>query len=260
MAGPQNQAPRTHLLISTQAGPRERRTVGVEPPPILPTGSPGRERRPSAMLRPVRGLVACPFCRELYPVGEHKRCPHCEVDLVRSSRLPPADPALLGDASAPPPPAPEERLLPWWSPALGRGPLALLAIAGLVSFGLPWVWLNAPDRVVFTGVEVAQRTGLSWAAAAAWFTLLPLVLSRRTARAMRGVRLIAALLAAVPTIIAGSLLLNPPSAAQVRGVVVPLRFEWGVGLVATLVLGLLASALAVFAFGRLPQANTGVTR
>ncbi|HEU4409200.1 MAG TPA: hypothetical protein VFS43_28335 [Polyangiaceae bacterium] len=200
----------------------------------------------------MRGLVACPFCRELFPVGERKHCPFCEVDLVRSSRLPPADPALSDDESAPPPPGPDERRLPWWSPAHGRGPLALVALAGLVAFGLPWVRLDAPERAVFTGVEVAQRTGLAWAAAVAWFTLLPLVLSRRSARAMRGVRLIAAVLAAIPALIAGSLLLNPPAAAQVRGVVVPLRFTWGVGLDATLALGLIAAALAALAFGRVP--------
>ncbi len=117
---------------------------------------------------------------------------------------------------------------------------------------MPWVRLEAPERVIFTGVDVARRTGLSWAAAVAWFTLLPLVLSRRSARAMRGVRLITAMLAAVPALIAATLLINPPAAAQVRGVVVPLRFEWGHGLVATLALGLVASALGAFAFGRLP--------
>ncbi|HEU4534910.1 MAG TPA: hypothetical protein VFS00_12360, partial [Polyangiaceae bacterium] len=119
----------------------------------------------------MRGLVACPFCRELFPAGERRRCPVCEVDLVRSSRLPPADPALDGDASGPPPPGPDDRRLPWWSPAFGRGPLALLALAGLVAFALPWVRLDAPERVVFTGADVARRTGLAWAAAGAWFTL-----------------------------------------------------------------------------------------
>jgi hypothetical protein len=199
----------------------------------------------------VRGLVACPFCRELYPAEERERCPQCEVDLVQFSRLPPADPGL--DESAPPPPDPDERRLPWWSPALGRGPLALLALAGLVAFAMPWVHLSAPERIVFTGADVARRTGLAWAAAAAWFTLLALVLSRRSARTMRGVRVIATVLAAVPAVVAGSLLANPPAAAQARGVIVPFRFEWGWGLVATLALGLAAAALGAFTFGRLPE-------
>lgn len=200
----------------------------------------------------MRGLVACPFCRELYPVGERQRCPFCDVELIRSSRLPPADPALEGGESAPPP-SPDERRLPWWSPAYGRGPLALLALAGLAAFALPWVRLETPDRVVFSGADVARRTGLGWAAAVAWFTLLPLVLSRRSARAMRGVRPITVVLAAIPAIVAGSLLANPPTSAQARGVIVQLRFEWGAGLVATFALGLVAAALGAFVFGRLPH-------
>jgi hypothetical protein len=202
----------------------------------------------------VRGLVACPFCRELYPVGERTCCPLCEVDLVRSSRLPPSTAAEGGDGS--PPTAPDDRLLSWWSPAYGRGPLALLAVAGLVAFASPWVQLDAPDHITFTGVDVARRTGLAWAAAAAWFTLLPLVLSRRSARAMRGVRPITAVLAAIPALIAGSLLANPPRAAQARGVVVPLRFDWAPGLFATLALGLAAALIAALLFGRLPAASS----
>ncbi|MCU0686389.1 MAG: hypothetical protein MUF34_29780, partial [Polyangiaceae bacterium] len=115
------------------------------------------------------------------------------------------------------------------------------------------VRLETPDRVVFSGADVARRTGLGWAAAVAWFTLLPLVLSRRSARAMRGVRPITVVLAAIPAIVAGSLLANPPTSAQARGVIVQLRFEWGAGLVATFALGLVAAALGAFVFGRLPH-------
>src|SRR4051812_39510676 len=54
-----------------------------------------------ALAVPVQGLVACPFCRELFPVGEAGSCPECGLDLTALSNLPPSHDA---EALEPTPP------------------------------------------------------------------------------------------------------------------------------------------------------------
>ncbi|MCC6646730.1 MAG: hypothetical protein IT374_14295 [Polyangiaceae bacterium] len=204
----------------------------------------------------VRGLVACPFCREIFPEREQRACPLCSVALVPLSSLPPRDDHELdaeaeaeGVAHDRPRPAPEEQRLPWTYLGLARGPLLALSALGLLAFFLPWVHTFTPDKRVFTGADIAQRTGVAWGAFAAWFTMLPLVLSRRTARAMQGARLIVAVLGAVPVTVALTLLLNPPRSAEARGVVIALRFEWEPAIYATVALGVVAAALGALRFG-----------
>lgn len=209
----------------------------------------------SYLVPTVRGLVACPFCREIFPEREEKTCPLCSVALVPLSSLPARDDhddddeSDGGVAHDRPRAAPEDAPLPWTYLGLARGPLLLLAALGLVAFFLPWVHTITPDRRVFSGADIAQRTGLAWGAFAAWFTMVPLVLSRRTARAMQGARLIVAVLGAVPATVAATLLLNPPKSAEVRGLTIALRFEWDGAIYATVALGVLAAALGALRFG-----------
>jgi hypothetical protein len=196
-----------------------------------------------------RGLDACPFCREHFPRGERARCPTCGVALVRAEKLPPS--SLHDDedeASALVSPLDER--LPFAFAARNRGALALVALCGLVAFFLPWIHAYTPERLVFTGADVARRTGFSWAALVAWFTLLPLVLSRRTIRQMRGARLAVSMLGFAAAIAAGTLLANPPHSAEARGILVRLRFDWGYGLFVTLGLGLVAGLLGLRFGGR----------
>ncbi len=209
----------------------------------------------SYLVPTVRGLAACPFCREIFPEREETACPLCSVALVPLSSLPPreedehddeADGGVAHDKARL---APEEKPLPWTYLGLARGPLLALAALGLISFFLPWVHTFTPDRRVFTGADIAQRTGIAWGAFAAWFTMVPLVLSRRTPRAMQGARLIVALLGAVPATVAATLLLNPPTSAQARGLTIALRFEWDGAIYATVALGVLAAALGALRFG-----------
>lgn len=195
----------------------------------------------------VRGLEACPFCKEMFPAGEQTDCPLCGVKLIAASKLPDAgdEPDDEGEARG----ALVEKPLPWTYWGKARGPLALLSVLGLVAFCAPWVNSYAPELTVFTGIDIARRTGVAWSAGVAWFTLLPLVLSRRTVRQMRGARLAIAVLAAIPAIVALTMLLNPPQAAEARGVLVRLRYAWAPGIYATLGLGLVTAAVAALRFG-----------
>lgn len=201
----------------------------------------------------VRGLVACPFCRELFAEKEAKECPLCSVALVPMSALPAAEEAddadeqgVVRDGEKA---AADEKRLPFTFLGLGRGPLIVISLLGLVAFFLPWVHTFTPDKRVFTGADIAQRTGLTWAAFAAWFTMVPLVLSRRTVRSMQGARLIVAMLGAIPALVASVLLFNPPKSAEARGLTIALRFEWDGAIYATVALGVLAAALGVLKFG-----------
>ena len=210
------------------------------------------------MLRAVaRGLEACPFCHELFTPGEHDRCPTCAVALVSAQKLP-----ASSDLDEPDPAravlSPLDERLPFAFFGRGRGPLVVLAVAGLAAFFLPWIHAYTPERLVFTGADVARRTGVTWSSLVAWFTLLPLVLSRRTIRQMRGARLAAAMLGVIPAIAAGVLVAFPPTSAEARGIVVHLRYDWGAGLFATVVLGLIAGVVGL-RFGGRPDVIT-VTR
>jgi hypothetical protein len=188
-------------------------------------------------------LVACPFCREMFDQGERGTCPVCGVSLVPFEKLPPSDEALdEGDV----PLRPESEPLPATFLGRGRGLLAALALAGLVAFFLPWVAVTMPDVVTLSGFAIARRLGWSWGAGVAWFILLPTVLSRRSVLEMRGARVAAVFLAAVPGATVAVLLARPPHG----GHGVPLRFTFAAGLYATLALSVVASVVAVFLGGR----------
>jgi len=188
-------------------------------------------------------LLACPFCREMFPVRERQACPVCGVGLVPFDKLPLSDDALSEDGVSR---QPEWELLPATYAGRGRGLLAVLSVAGLAAFFLPWVHLTMPDIVSFSGFALARRLGWAWGAGVAWFVLLPTVLSRRTIMHMRGARVAASFLAAVPGTTVAVLLARPPHGAH--GVPLHFTFEWGI--FATLALSLAALAAAVFFGGR----------
>jgi hypothetical protein len=80
----------------------------------------------------------------------------------------------------------------------------------------------------------------------AWFVLLPIVLSRRSIMQMRGARVAASFLAAIPGTTAILLLARPPHG----GHGVPLRFTFAWGLYATLAASVGALTAALFFGGR----------
>jgi hypothetical protein len=195
--------------------------------------------------RPV-ALLACPFCREMFELGETPACRTCGVTLVAFEKLPLSDEAASEDGVI---------RQPEWEPLAltylgrGRGALALLALGGAVVFFGPWVHLTMPDLVSYSGFDLSRRLGWAWGAAVAWFVLLPTVLSRRSVMKMRGARVAASFLSAIPGLTAGLLLARPPHGAHG----VPLHFSWAWGLFATLAFSLAAVAFSLFFGGRLDE-------
>ncbi len=168
----------------------------------------------------------------------------CGVNLVPANKLPPSDDALSEDGVTR---QPEWDLLPFTYLRRGRGPLAFLAVAGLVAFFLPWIKETMPDIVSYSGFALARRLGWAWGAGVGWFVLLPVVLTRRTIMHMRGARVAVAFLSAVPGLTAALLLAHTPHHSRYG---VALRFSFDTGLFATMALSLVAVAIGLFFGGR----------
>jgi hypothetical protein len=187
-------------------------------------------------------LLACPFCRELFPPGEEKKCPACGLSLKPMHELPPSLDALEEEAARGEYVAPEDRLLPRWYMGRGKGVLLIIGILGLVAFFLPWVEMTAPELASYSAFDLARgRAGWLWGGAVGWFILLPLVWTRRTIYDMRGVRIICGVF---PAMTLGEVLMMvglPPQGNRL----VPIEFSWGWGLYASgalAVVGILAAA------------------
>ncbi len=194
-------------------------------------------------------FVACPFCRELFVRGEAQTCPACGLALKDASKLPLSHDARAevapGEDAFGLPLRPDLEPLPWSFVGRGRGALAGCAVAGICVFFGPWVHMTSPEIQVLSGGFLAQRTGWTWGAAVAWFVLLPIALSRRSIDQMRGARVAAAFLSAVPVVTTLILFVKPPHSRYV-----PIRYDWGWGIHATFVLGLLAFLIAIRFGGR----------
>jgi hypothetical protein len=191
----------------------------------------------------VSPLLACPFCREMFPPNERQTCPVCGVSLVGFDKLPlSAEAAAEGGI----PHEPEWEPLPATYLGRSRGVLALLAALGLVAFLVPWVHLTMPDIASYSGLELSRRLGWPWGAGVGWFVLLPTVITRRSIMKMRGARVAASFLSAIPGVTACLLLARPPHG----GHGVPLRFSWEWGLYTTLGLSVVALGFALFFGGR----------
>ncbi len=189
-------------------------------------------------------LVACPFCRELFADGEVARCPSCELALTDVTKLPREPDEDDDDFGIPRDPYREP--LPALFLGRSRGLLLLLCLLGLGAFFLPWVDMRAPELQVLSGADLAKRSGWIFSAAIGWFVLLPLVLSRRSIEAMRGARVAAAVLSAIPAVTAATLMLFPPQSK-----LVPLVFSWGAGIWASLFLGIAGVVVSLRFGGRL---------
>jgi hypothetical protein len=196
-------------------------------------------RDPSPM-----ALVACPFCREMFEEGEETSCPVCGVALTDFSKLPPSIEAHDEDEV---PLEPDREPLPSTYMGRGKGILALLGAVGLGLFFLPWIHMSLPYELAITGYDLARgRLGWVWASGVAWLVLMPTVLSRRSIHQMRGARLAAAFLAAIPGLTVSILAARPP-----HGGIIPLRFTYGWPFWATLLLSLAAVVVSVRLGGRI---------
>lgn len=194
---------------------------------------------------PERGmLLACPFCREMFEEGEAKACPVCGMELTKFDKLPPSLDAIHDEGGVPL--APELELLPWAYLGRGKGPLVALAAVGVVLFFLPWVQLTLPYIDAKSGFDLAhQRIGWLWASFVGWTVLIPTVLSRRTIAQLRGARVAAAFLSAIPAVAVAILLLKPP-----HGGIVPVRYSWDWPIYGMLAVALTAIVFALRLGGR----------
>jgi hypothetical protein len=178
----------------------------------------------------------------MFEEGEETHCPVCGVELTSFTKLPSS--VEVEDDGVPL--APEQEALPSTYMGRGKGVLAALGLAGIGLFFLPWIRMSLPYELAITGFDIARgRLGWVWAAGVAWLVLVPTVLSRRSIFQMRGARVAAAFLSAIPAMTVTILVARPP-----KGGVIPLRFEYGWPLWATLLVSLAAIAVAVRLGGR----------
>lgn len=191
------------------------------------------------------GLLACPFCREMFEKGEATSCPVCGMELTQFENLPPSLDALHDEGGVPT--TPEMTVLPWSYVGRGKLGLVLVGIVGLVLFFLPWVKLTMPYIDSRSGFDLAhQRIGWLWAAFVAWVVLLPTVISRRTILQLRGARVASAFLCAIPAVAASILLLKPPKAG-----ILPVRYTWEWPIWVVVAVSLIGVALSFRLGGRL---------
>jgi hypothetical protein len=189
-------------------------------------------------------LLACPFCREMFEEGEAKACPVCGMALLQFEKLPVSVDAIHDEGGVPL--EPEHDLLPWTHLGRGKGIMMVLAIAGAVLFFLPWARLTLPYIDTKSGFELAhQRIGWLWGSFVGWTVLIPTVLSRRTIAQLRGARVAAAFLSAIPAIAVTILLTRPPHGGRV-----PVIYTWDWPIYGVLGLSLIALAVAVRLGGR----------
>lgn len=193
----------------------------------------------------VARLLACPFCRELFPEGETTNCPECSVSLESMSKLPPSLDALADEIEEGHVTPPEHRVLPWSYFGRSRGLLLALACLGLLSFFWPWVEVRAPEALSLSGFDLARgRAGWLWGGAVGWFILIPLVWTRRSIAKMRGVRVIAALFAALTLVEVVMMIALPPQSSHLR----PVEIAWSFGIYASGLISL-AGIVAAVRFG-----------
>jgi hypothetical protein len=185
-------------------------------------------------------VLACPFCREMFRSGAPRACPACGLGLVPLSELPEPSVDDPDDEVI----APEDELLPWTFTGRGRGLLVVLALLGIGAFFLPWVRETMPERQTLSGFGLARHLGWVWAPFVAWFVMLPLVLSRRTIRRMRGARVAVGFLAGMALVTVVVRVLFPPPVQRLD----PHVLEWGVGLWSTGAIAF-ASIVAALRFG-----------
>jgi len=193
----------------------------------------------------VADLIACPFCHELFAQGEAEECPACGLPLTRLDKLPMSHDAMAEDDFGIPI-QPHLEPLSWFELRRGRGLLVVLCLLGFVAFFAPWVDMSSPEIRLLSGADLAKRIGWIWGAGVAWFVLLPMAVTRRSIDQMRGARVAAAFLSAIPLITVSILWLSPPHARYV-----PIRFEWGWGIYATWMLGFIATVTSIRFGGRI---------
>jgi hypothetical protein len=190
-------------------------------------------------------LEACPFCRDLFETGEAAHCPTCGIALAPVAKLPPS-PTLRHETDEwDEDLGPEHDRLAWSYMRRGRGAAFFLSLAGVGLFLLPWIHMTLPYTAELSGWDLARRMGWSWGAFVAWVVLGPTVASRRTIAELRGARVAAVFLAAIPAVTAGILLAFPP-----HGGLTPVHIQFAWPIYATVALSVAAILVGLRLGGR----------
>jgi hypothetical protein len=138
-------------------------------------------------------ILFCPFCRECFE-GE-RTCPEHDIALVPLERLPPAEHEAESDEDdAPAGPRGDDAPLGLWEPGHGRGLVALGAVLNALSLALVFVRGKAGSDGL-AAYELAVTAPSLWTLLLVSFTLLFVLKRRRTARALRGLRVLVPALA-----------------------------------------------------------------
>jgi hypothetical protein len=182
----------------------------------------------------------------MFERGEESSCPVCGMELKAIEKLPLSHDAATEDGV---PPMPETDPLPLTYLGRGKGVLAALGLVGVCLFFFPWIRVTFPDTALKSGAMLSERLIWTWGVIAAWMVLVPTVLSRRSIVQMRGARVAAATLSAMPGIAIANLMLNPPHGPVVRGIAIPYHFTYGWAAYATLAISAIATYIALFRLG-----------
>jgi len=166
------------------------------------------------------------------------------MELRPLDKLPPPSSSAGDDDGIPT--TPQHEALPWTYLGRQKGVLALFGLCGMVLFFLPWIRVTLPDTYILSGFDLARIRGWQFGAFVGWMVLVPTILSRRSIAKMRGARVAAAFLSAMPGLTVGIFLAFPQ-----KGGLVPVRFEYAWAFWATLVLSLAALVAAFRLGGRL---------
>ena len=183
------------------------------------------------------GIVACPFCREMFEESEAVSCPVCGMKLAPLKDLPPSHDARAEELFSI---SPAEEELPASYMGRGKGVLGILAFIGLALFFVPWIHVSRPDTFEMSGFDLARKVGWSWGAAVAWVILVPTVMSRRSIIQMRGARVVAASLSFIPALTVAIFLLKPPHSN-----LVPIHIEFAPAIFLTLLVSAVATVVSL---------------
>lgn len=178
----------------------------------------------------------------MYIESETSICPQCDLAVIPFAELEESEDGKQLDGEEAVNPL-DERLNPQFM-GRGRGLLIVLGIAGIAAFFGPWLQQTAPELRTWSGYQFARRLGWLWAAGIAWPIIITLTVTRRTIREMRGARFAIGMLAATVVTTVFARLVTSPTASPF----VPLRFEYGWGLYAAGLLGVVA-LIAAWRFG-----------
>ena len=186
-------------------------------------------------------LLFCPFCGECFEAQTH--CPDHELPLVDFEQL---------DRVRGKPAPSDDEALDVWEWRFGRGWIFAAVALWTVGFFAPLVSVTSADAaVVWTSLEVATARALNlWIIPSLSITLTLITLRRRTAIALRRVRLAVAALSLVSFASLGFTAYRLWMGAQNRELA--LMPSWGAAL---LLFGSVCTLIAAFRLGRSPPAT-----